>query len=80
MLIAYIMLVLPVSGKEQFKQIARAAVHALVALVQSGSEGLSCQHLDDDRGKSPVSNCCGKCFNSHVEKAVKSAKERVIPS
>ena len=77
MLIIFCSLVL---GKEQFKQIARAAVHTLLALVHSGSEGLSCQHPDDDRGKSPVSNCCGRCFNSHVEKAVNSAKQKVIPS
>ena len=65
-------------GKEQFKQIARAAVHTLLSLCLSESESLSCSHLGD-RGNSPVDTCCGRCFDTHVEIAVKTAKDRVVP-
>ena len=63
-------------GKEQFKQIARGAVHTLLSLCLS--ESLSCSHLGD-RGNSPVDTCCGRCFDTHVEIAVKTAKDRVVP-
>ncbi|MCO5603408.1 hypothetical protein L7F22_057558 [Adiantum nelumboides] len=65
--------------KEQFKRIARAAVHSLLALCENNkSLSLSCNHFED-QGKDPIVNCCTKCLDQHVENAVRTAKDKIVP-
>ncbi|MCO5605390.1 hypothetical protein L7F22_059574 [Adiantum nelumboides] len=65
--------------KEQFKRIARAAVHSLLAVCENNkSLSLSCSHFED-KGKDPIVNCCTKCLDQHVENAVRTAKDKIVP-